>query len=934
MKNKRQKIVSVLYAVILLLALLTLTFPSALAITSTITSDNADYGEYQTRQNMMCVDSSGVLYHIHKNTSNAIILEVSNDDGSTWSSLTVNDSGHQPVIAIDSNDVLHVVYQWSNGIRYRKSSNGGSSWSDSLKLDDVLSHRGNAITVDANDGIVVAWQRYVGPAYYRVSAIAYTVGTDTWSSTITVIGGTDTVPQCMNLVSTNNGLVYMVSAHAFYYFDSGSWTSMGDIFDFELTSSSAVAYGNTIHAFASSAAGSYNIRYSYYDGSSWSSSEVIYDNSYILSEVVASCTAGGIPTVMFKGKTWETANYQILSMTKTGGSWDAAYVQTTGNTDKEYPVLLYQNLPSFCKLFDGFCGSYLNESDAIIYFDSGSLNWYTQGSYVEGDVPSCCLSCDTIGTFDTGGDSLKEYDGDDYNTFMFTKHNVKETGLLKSVDLAIHEDMANELLNDEYADMNFKVNEYALGSYDSLVQLGDSDRWVVSWECNLTLDNTRLYMIWHVFRVDNWKVFVTLDDINVDGFREIGWFDSTISSSWNNFHTLYDTFRIEQAKYRTIGNDLQLRLCIDRSDYSDTHDYPNDVFVNVDTGCTNKTYDITWFLNNTALLDNDKYITVDLAGVVKKNKTIDVESGHFGFTPTEQGTYTINLSVNGNVLATDTLTINCDTMNYIYTDPNPSLIGQSFRIYYGYTYTSYNARIKVKSFTNEWVVQRNTSGFVTFSISTEGLYTIVLEQYNNDTNKYIFVTDNSDCKHSVESHQGEGNLIDVSTKTLVLGESLNIFGYHAHGSGEVYAKFGNTLIKNLADNTEFNFLYTPTKSGTFLVSLVLKKPDGSEIELDNAGSVTVSSTSGPSEPSDDDTTISLVPDDFKPYVAALIIFMSLIVPVGIAANNMIDLPVIVYVISPLISTCLCVGIGLIEIYWILAIAIGLFAYIAYMLLNR
>jgi hypothetical protein len=76
----------------------------------------------------------------------------------TWSSVDCSD----PAIALDSGDSLHVVWYddmpGNNEIYYKKSTNGGTSWSPAKRLTWTLgSSTVPAIAVDSSDAVHIVW---------------------------------------------------------------------------------------------------------------------------------------------------------------------------------------------------------------------------------------------------------------------------------------------------------------------------------------------------------------------------------------------------------------------------------------------------------------------------------------------------------------------------------------------------------------------------------------------------------------------------------------------------------------------------------------------------------------------------------------------------------------------------------------------------------
>lgn len=118
-----------------------------------------------------------------------IFYKRSTDGGENWTGvkrLTWNLTGsYEPAIAVDSNDALHVV--WFDGstgnfdVYHKKSSDGGSSWTGAKRLTWNLGEsRSPSIAVDSADDLHVTWHDSSGgpwQIFYKHS----TDGGTTWT---------------------------------------------------------------------------------------------------------------------------------------------------------------------------------------------------------------------------------------------------------------------------------------------------------------------------------------------------------------------------------------------------------------------------------------------------------------------------------------------------------------------------------------------------------------------------------------------------------------------------------------------------------------------------------------------------------------------------------------------------------------------------------
>jgi hypothetical protein len=110
--------------------------------------------------------------------------------GTTWSGISritwTSGDSYNPVIAIDSSDILHVV--WSDytpgagEVYYKKSTNGGVTWSTSKRLTWNSGNSGGSdIAIDSSDDLHMAWADDT-PGNYEIYYRKSTNGGVTWSS--------------------------------------------------------------------------------------------------------------------------------------------------------------------------------------------------------------------------------------------------------------------------------------------------------------------------------------------------------------------------------------------------------------------------------------------------------------------------------------------------------------------------------------------------------------------------------------------------------------------------------------------------------------------------------------------------------------------------------------------------------------------------------
>jgi hypothetical protein len=146
------------------------------------------YSEYPA----VLVDSSGnvhVVWQAHIPVNSEIYYKRSTDGGATWTPsqrLTWNSyySG-SPAIAVDSSGNLHVVWYDSATtnfeIHYRKSTDGGTTWTPSQRLTWTPGYSENpAIAVDSSGNLHVVWDDDT-PGNYEIYYKRSTDGGATWT---------------------------------------------------------------------------------------------------------------------------------------------------------------------------------------------------------------------------------------------------------------------------------------------------------------------------------------------------------------------------------------------------------------------------------------------------------------------------------------------------------------------------------------------------------------------------------------------------------------------------------------------------------------------------------------------------------------------------------------------------------------------------------
>lgn len=638
----------------------------------------------------------------------------------------------------------------------------------------------------------------------------------------------------------------------------------------------------------------------------------------------------------------------------------ATVVEKTGVA----PVTIVDTLFPRIVLFE-YNGNNAGMSEATAWFDDITLLDFESISeeYEDEDIPPCCPFCDDTGGIGIGGNIEYRYWSDAlFNShdvrLLYTEYNVPVTGNLTRIDLQIHDNMAtgNNFIDAPFSvnDVLCKVNDNALGHADELVQIGTTDYWRISWVSrNIEVDNEPLYFMFKSFAVFDiggsdicWGIYTYGGDLNNDGQQLYCFLDDRYEGFYQtfdygeyNFLTNYKTLDIKNDPYnsgiQSVSDDLIMRLCFDPIDTSwELQNFTNQIILGDSPICTNTSISITYFINNTAMLLDNKYLYIDKHGsgvVTGYPITLYVQDDSFYYTPTTQGTYYVNLSLNGVNVTSESFVVNCEKTDFIYTDPNPSVSGEKVKIYYGYTYATYNASLEIIGTGKEWFISPSSSGYKETTFSMSGVkYLIELNQYNHVLNKWFFVT-----SHIHEVSNDLVNSLTVNPQYIDLEMFTMITGSHAHFGQNVWIKVGDSYVRNVGYSDSFSFPYYPENAGKYDVKLIFKKGN-SEIEL--APSVELWVSGEPTDaPADDWKTEWGITGDKAQYLGWGIVIIFILIPLKAKSkyeekfNKEVKFPAIVYLASACTGVGVSIGLGLLDIWWVLLIVLVSIASILYMI---
>jgi hypothetical protein len=136
----------------------------------------------------IAVDSTGHIHVIWQDDTPGqwqIFYKKSTDGGSSWSSnyrMTWANQALRPSLAKDSSDNLYMFYDTSNDIYHKKSTNKGASWTGSKRITWTNDSLSSDVCIDSTDTIHICWSGYFSPIGRDICYKQSTNGGSTWAS--------------------------------------------------------------------------------------------------------------------------------------------------------------------------------------------------------------------------------------------------------------------------------------------------------------------------------------------------------------------------------------------------------------------------------------------------------------------------------------------------------------------------------------------------------------------------------------------------------------------------------------------------------------------------------------------------------------------------------------------------------------------------------
>lgn len=331
--------------------------------------------------------SEGYLHRVYTKwdgSSYRVYYGKSTDDGSTWTESVLTDAGvnsTHPAIAVDSEDNIYVVYEREGGgIRYRVYQ--GASWGSEQTLSTDAGEA-PALAVDASDNVHVVWMaNFSGTYKVRYS---YYDGAD-WNDTINITSSTEDQkypsiaidPYSIHVVWQEYNTTSNTWNIKYRRYQSG-WNSIYNIttnstFN-QVYPSIAVDLNNNVHVVWEDK-NAFQIKYRRYDysTSSWGSIEVVADGgAYPQLKPSISVYSTSYVYAVWYGKISSSSDHWVIRGAYRTTSWSSVsdLVSVTG-INVTSPSTIFARYPQMCSN----CYTNIPDSDvAFVYEQDGEIKY-------------------------------------------------------------------------------------------------------------------------------------------------------------------------------------------------------------------------------------------------------------------------------------------------------------------------------------------------------------------------------------------------------------------------------------------------------------------------------------------------------------------------------------------------------------------------------
>jgi hypothetical protein len=270
--------------------------------------------------------SNGTLYVVYVKTTAPTYLfcAYSTDTGSTWTEVSAGFSPSTwpyPVVAIDSQDIVHIVYGLTNDARYRQFTiSGGFTTQENIGTHVVSADQYFDIAIDSADNVHVVWEDW-SRIYYN-KRTAGTWGAQQLLQTTTATGG-----KRPKIAIDSNNYIYIVyhdnpsSNSAILYLKyTGSWTSAVQLDSFTTTS-------NAVASLAIDSLNNVHVIYARGDTKTYYIKYTALTDSWSAAAVISADTNREFPTICVDSND----NLNVVCFALSDTSYDIYFSQNTGS---------------------------------------------------------------------------------------------------------------------------------------------------------------------------------------------------------------------------------------------------------------------------------------------------------------------------------------------------------------------------------------------------------------------------------------------------------------------------------------------------------------------------------------------------------------------------------------------------------------------------
>jgi len=410
-----------------------------------------------------------------------------------------------------------------------------------------------------------------------------------------------------------------------------------------------------------------------------------------------------------------------------------------------------------------------------------------------------------------------------------------------------------------------------------------------------------------------WAIPVVNYDLDNDGhnaFAGLESFDSGIYYDWSNWYT-----DLLSPSFIWAYREPIIQFC-----YQDETDIDISTYYNNWIECyphTVKTYceqvAISYTINNTAL-GYSKLLYIEKDGIVVSGYPIQLftPTKTIYYVPTSEGSYTVNLSINGVNVTSDTFTASGTCDSYIYTEPNPSRPNKDFNIHYKYNYTEYVGRIKITDMKGQiisgklWQINKQSDDTKATSLYETGVYEVSLNIY------YLNSTDVEVDSNIHTVSMDRIPTIDFTKNPMLTGESNRFYGKHNHLGQDVRIKVGNEYLSTGVGNTDvFEVVEKIYTIGEHTVQLVLVTEDTNIVLATSPNKLRVTG-----EETTGKEILPSVSTEIGAILGVIVTFGFLMLPffLQLGRGKSIKVPSVVYAMSGGLGITLSIAFGFFEMW--------------------